>query len=340
LGVGEDGSISSATVELLVTEHWDARCLNNGLFYVRATSRPLIFFTTFLTQLYANPYTDNQNLFDAFLAHSTLDTAAPEMRPLLRYALLDLEKRFACAEGHMGNLEDLVTFHFWSSDSKTREVTKAEGDTSVDVADGGKERGKIRTRDGVERVEKVLSSKSELFHLFYGNISAMDSTEIPGEAGQFVARVRTPTPNWKGMCSVTAVGIEDLVDERMLQNNVPLVDWNKATEVAGVPGSSGSKVLDQSSATSSSGIANPTAVEGETPSMPYCAGAPVQDWVDAMRRIAELEDTSRLRVSAASALKSRLRRMDVGTLMVIKAYGDYGAERLSKELTAILVEAT
>merc|ERR1719454_314061 len=93
-----------ASVELLVTEHWDARCLNNGLFYVKATSRPLIFFTTFLTVLYVNPYTDNQNLFDAFLAHSTLDSSAPEARPILRYALLDIKHKFACAEGHSSSV--------------------------------------------------------------------------------------------------------------------------------------------------------------------------------------------------------------------------------------------
>ena len=46
-------------------------------------------------------------------------------------------------------------------------------------------------------------------------------------------QVRAPQPNWRGMCSVTAVGVEDLVDERLLQGENQLIDWKAATNVMG-----------------------------------------------------------------------------------------------------------
>jgi len=259
--------LSKAGIEVLVTEHWDARCLNNGIFYIRATHRPLVFFTLFLAQLYANPYADNQNLFDSFLAHSTIDSAVPQDRPLLRYTLLDIERRFACAEGHMADsANEIVTFHFWASDSRTREADDAEsvdGRTSARSleqvmqpasgggcgveAKGGDDRSsagglaandspddgpictRIRGRDGTERVAKVRATKAELFELFFGHGTGPPwSADVPVAAVEFIERVKSPPPKWKGMCSVTAVGIEDLVDERLLQGNQSVIDWEKA----------------------------------------------------------------------------------------------------------------
>eukprot|EP00438_Fugacium_kawagutii_P000863 Skav236643 [mRNA] locus=scaffold2983:33264:50894:- [translate_table: standard] len=160
----EESPLDYQGVEILVTEHWDARCLNNGLFYVRASYRTLIFFNLFLRQIYVNPYTDNQNLFDAFLSHSTTDAAVPDARPVLRYALLDIDQQFGCAEGHANNAEGqggLVTFHFWASDFRTREAAETEkGSPPSGQAAAG---GRIVARDGVERVEKIRAKKDELF---------------------------------------------------------------------------------------------------------------------------------------------------------------------------------
>merc|ERR1711972_684068 len=101
---------------MLVTEHWGARCINSGLFYVRAAHQPLAWFVVLLAELHQNPYVDNQNLFDTFLGHSTAFASTPSERPHLRYALLDIDSRFASLEGHVGPVEELMTFHFWSSD--------------------------------------------------------------------------------------------------------------------------------------------------------------------------------------------------------------------------------
>jgi len=315
------GDVASRGVELLVTEHWDARCLNNGLFYVRATHRPLQMFTVFLSQLYNNPYTDNQNLFDAFLAHSTLDSAAPDARPILRYALLDIHRTFACAEGHMGNISSLVSFHFWSSDFKTREVAKGqEEDSGVSVVHtSGSEsvRATIKTREGVEREAKTTATKADLFDMFLGPSATAGDGEAPLAGARFIEQVRYGAPpNWKGMCAVTAVGIEDLLDEKMLQNDQALPDW------VGV-----SKSLDHLEEAKAAENADATEVVPQP-----LQEIPLKDWVAALQRVAELEDNGLLKAGVATPLKARLRRQDVGYLMTIQAYHSYSWERLASEL--------
>ena len=177
-----ESALDHQGVEVLVTEHWDARCLNNGLFYVRATYRTLVFFALFLRQIYVNPYTDNQNLFDAFLAHSTVDSAVPEARPILNYALLDIENKFGCAEGHVseappGHEDGLATFHFWASDFRTREAAGEENSTAA----------RIVNRNGVERVAKVRAGKDDLFEIFFGPAAqAAYATGVPEAGAAFI----------------------------------------------------------------------------------------------------------------------------------------------------------
>ncbi|CAK0831766.1 unnamed protein product [Prorocentrum cordatum] len=311
-------------VEMLVTEHWDARCLNNGLFYVRATQRPLVFFTMFLTKLYVNPYTDNQNLFDSFLAHSTLDAAAPSSRPLLNYRLLDIERQFACAEGHLGSADSLVTFHFWSSDFKTREVAKVGHEAAGPPSPEG---GTIRMRDGTARTEKVTAGKAELFGLFLGG-GLPRSDGVPAEAADFIDRVRVPPPTWKGMCSVTAVGIEDLVDEKLLRGEQELVDWAAATAVSGAARGAALDDGDPAGPPAGEGVRGPAAelAEGD------CAGVPLAAWSDGLAAVAELEDASLLLAPEAAAVKALLRSRDVGCLLTVRAHQSRGAYRLAAEL--------
>ncbi|CAJ1393785.1 unnamed protein product [Effrenium voratum] len=294
-------------VEVLVTEHWDARCLNNGLFYVRASYRTLTFFTLFLKQIYVNPYTDNQNLFDAFLSHSTLDAAVPEARPVLRYALLDIDSKFGCAEGHMnkaspGDPDGLVTFHFWASDFRTRE---ASGEDT--------QRERIVARNGVERVEKVRAGKDQLFELFFGEEAQLGySSGVPAAGASFIEQARAPKPSWKGMCSVTAVGVEELVDERLIQGEQQLIDWQAATAVAATAEPLANDGLDAS---------------GRVP----CSGT-LEEWAEALRAVADAD----LDQAQVSALKSRLRSFDLGVLLTVRAFQPLGPQRLAQELRDVL----
>lgn len=201
----EESPLDYQGVEILVTEHWDARCLNNGLFYVRASYRTLIFFNLFLRQIYVNPYTDNQNLFDAFLSHSTTDAAVPDARPVLRYALLDIDQQFGCAEGHANSAEGqggLVTFHFWASDFRTREAAETEkgGSPPSGEATAAGPSGRIVARDGVERVEKIRAKKDELFEVFFSK-AAQDRAH----AGLGVFHVRLQSENCVGLAQYMSI---------------------------------------------------------------------------------------------------------------------------------------
>ncbi|CAE7448072.1 clpX [Symbiodinium sp. CCMP2592] len=314
-----ESALDHQGVEVLVTEHWDARCLNNGLFYVRATYRTLVFFALFLRQIYVNPYTDNQNLFDAFLAHSTVDSAVPEARPILNYALLDIENKFGCAEGHVneappGHEDGLATFHFWASDFRTREAAGEENSTAV----------RIVNRNGVERVAKVRAGKDDLFEIFFGPAAqAAYSKGVPEAGAAFIQQVRAPKPNWKGMCAVTAVGVEELVDERMLQGEQTLIDWQAATHVTETGPLEPVELSDPvSGATSACDRA------------PRCMDIPLEEWSSALKNVGELG--SFLEEAEMSQLKARLRSLDVGVLLTARAFGSVGQQTLARELREVL----
>eukprot|EP00927_Polykrikos_kofoidii_P055404 TRINITY_DN49664_c0_g1_i1.p1 TRINITY_DN49664_c0_g1~~TRINITY_DN49664_c0_g1_i1.p1 ORF type:complete len:926 (+),score=113.39 TRINITY_DN49664_c0_g1_i1:26-2803(+) len=343
--------------EILVTEHWDARCLNNGLFYVRATHRPLVFFALFLAQLFSNPYIDNQNLLDAYLVHSSFDSAAPEARPLLRYATLNIERHFACAEGYMGDPKDVVTFHFWSSDFRTREATEEDDETESEsggIADSRDIDGvpsRIKLRNGVERVPKPIATKAELFQLFFGgNVEEVtDGLAVPVAAATFFRRVRAPSPKWRGLCSTTGVGVEELVDERLLQGNESLVDWDSASAIPGgsldAPSSSTPVDTTHQSATALAPGTSDAAISQGSPAIkdsiigPSCAGIQQGVWVRALQRVADLEDANALMPSQAAQLKARLRRLDARSCLTVLAWDIHvSRERLALEVKALLAD--
>jgi len=179
--------------------------------------------------------------------------------------------------------------------------------------------------------------------MFFGEgAEAAEAGEVPKAGAAFIERVRAPPPNWKGMCSVTAVGIEDLVDEKMAKQSGVLLDWNKATAVSHARDEQASPAAMQNDelagkAAASSALAASSST-ADTSDGPQCVGIPMKDWVDSLRSVADLEDSSLLEKEEAAALKGRLRRLDVGTLLVVQAYGDYGRERLALELKSALLQ--
>merc|ERR1740129_452966 len=135
------------------------------------------------------------------------------------------------------------------------------------------------------------------------------------------------------MCSVTAVGIEELVDERLLQGDNKLFDWdtlggpNKIPDiVAPTPGAASTQAED---------LINAADKQGTAPCLP-CTEIPLQDWADALRAVADLGDASILEPWQAEALKGRLRRLDIGCLMTVQAFQSHGQQRLGRELQLIL----
>ncbi len=84
--VQETGSASSDLLpDIYVTEHYDALCLNSGVFFVRSNAKTLEFFLEFLRWQYEHVFADNQNGFDAFLRHSCADSYVPAKLPAITY---------------------------------------------------------------------------------------------------------------------------------------------------------------------------------------------------------------------------------------------------------------
>ena len=123
------------------------------------------------------------------------------------------------------------------------------------------------------------------------------------------------------MCSVTAVGVEELVDERLLQGEQPLIDWQAATRVVG-----------------ESEVESNEAKVGWTDKKDSALmGVSLDEWTDALQALGELGDAPEaaqagLDPTFLSTLKHRIRSLDVGTLLTIRAFRQYGHQRLAEEL--------
>lgn len=119
---------------------------------------------------------------------------------------------------------------------------------------------------------------------------------------------------------MTAVGVEDLVDERLLQGEHELIDWKAATNVMG-----------ENEETSTECVVKPK-----------CEGISLDEWTLALQAIAQLgeslvENPSKdLDLTQVAMLKQRLRALDVGTLLTVRAFNQYGPKRLAAELKELL----
>ena len=122
------------------------------------------------------------------------------------------------------------------------------------------------------------------------------------------------------MCAVTAVGVEELVDERMLQGEQTLIDWQAATQVVAAEpsGPSGPE---------------PTREESSCDRGPRCMDIPLVEWTMALETVGNLPT---LEESEAWQLKAHLRSLNVGVLLTVRAFVSYGAQRLAKELKEVL----
>ena len=164
-------------VDMLVTEHFNAKCINNGFFFIKSNARTLRWMVQFLHLLYTNVYSDNQNLFDAFLSHTLLDAFLPDL-PDIRYSLLSVTDRIVSAEGWNGNADAIVGFHFWASNYKLDEET---------------------------RQERVFVGKDALFKIFFRG------TDFDRKS--YLEAIRFPRPTNLTVCGVTSVGMDSLMEE-------------------------------------------------------------------------------------------------------------------------------
>ena len=67
-----------------------------------------------------------------------------------------------------------------------------------------------------------------------------------------------------------------------------------------------------------------------------CEGIPLDEWALALQAIAQLEGGEGLSLAEVVVLKQRIRSLDVGTLLTVRAFNRYGPSRLAKELKELL----
>ena len=68
-----------------------------------------------------------------------------------------------------------------------------------------------------------------------------------------------------------------------------------------------------------------------------CEGIPLDEWALALQAIAQLAEAGEgLSVAEVVVLKQRIRSLDVGTLLTVRAFNRYGPSRLAKELKELL----
>lgn len=96
-------------VDAVVSEHFHARCLNSGLFYVRASQASVLWMLRYLTWAHTWPLGAEQNIFDASLGHSAKHEpyAPPSVQvpgqsadcPAVTYRLMDVRREFLLSAG-------------------------------------------------------------------------------------------------------------------------------------------------------------------------------------------------------------------------------------------------
>ncbi|CAD7958365.1 unnamed protein product [Amoebophrya sp. A25] len=197
-----DSTSGSATTtsedlpDIYVTEHYDALCMNSGVFFVRASGRTLRFFLEFLRWQFDHVFADNQNGFDAMFQHSCADSYTPISFASagVTYGLLDVERSYLCAEGwHGPSVADAILFHFWTSDFDH----------------------KNKRRDG----STIRMKKKDYFQLFYGcdqvdetrkGVCLRDEREIVS----LLEDLRYPRFKILEKCAVMTTGINDLIEAK------------------------------------------------------------------------------------------------------------------------------
>eukprot|EP00928_Gymnodinium_smaydae_P037473 TRINITY_DN26004_c0_g1_i1.p1 TRINITY_DN26004_c0_g1~~TRINITY_DN26004_c0_g1_i1.p1 ORF type:complete len:689 (-),score=137.69 TRINITY_DN26004_c0_g1_i1:18-1814(-) len=143
--------------QMLVSTHFDADCLNNGIMYVQASSVTYRWLLKLTSWYYHHTYENAQRGINVFLNHSqgvmrNGVSFLPEDIPAVRYGVLDGAVQFAavCGKGWLGRLADMVAFHWCeaSFDAKWRDLNALYGASAsgslADVAANVMEKYKLR----------------------------------------------------------------------------------------------------------------------------------------------------------------------------------------------------
>jgi len=305
--------IPNEETDLYVTEHWNAKCLNNGLFYVRSNERTAEWFTKFMAWQYEYLFGDNQNGFDAFLKHSARDSFIPDDLPKITYKLLDVENQMISAEGWYGSRDNITLIHFWSSD--------------------------YLMRDGSTERKPESLKKSHLFRIFFNGTEA--------EKEEVLGILRYSRPLERNPCSVTSLGINELLTEHMPHVESMLPDFKQlelqrreAMEIRNrrLQEIAHTKEKEHRGVNNLESQREQQEVETAQVEGAHCA-AQVEEqpvFVEILKMIGQLEDIALLTVEHATSLKKLCRQYDRGLLMTFKAFHARPWPRLAVEMEILL----
>jgi len=291
-------------------------------------------FTKFMAWQYEYLFGDNQNGFDAFLKHSARDSFIPDDLPKITYKLLDVENQMISAEGWYGSRDNITLIHFWSSD--------------------------YLMRDGSTERKPESLKKSHLFRIFFNGTEA--------EKEEVLGILRYSRPLERNPCSVTSLGINELLTEHMPHVESMLPDFKqlelqrreameirnrrlqeiahtKEKEHRGVNNlESQREQREVERAQVHSGVNNLESqreqqeVETAQVEGAHCA-AQVEEqpvFVEILKMIGQLEDIALLTVEHATSLKKLCRQYDRGLLMTFKAFHARPWPRLAVEMEILL----
>ncbi|CAD7952130.1 unnamed protein product [Amoebophrya sp. A25] len=110
--------------EILITGSFASHCICNGVVYFKGTDRVVVWLLDVINWMYAHPYEHDQKCFAHWLDHTERVTFRPLPRsgPVPQWALLESVQKFVTAavvegNGWMGNVDDIVLFHWLHGDS-------------------------------------------------------------------------------------------------------------------------------------------------------------------------------------------------------------------------------
>merc|ERR1719296_276285 len=104
LASGVDGGEGT---DILVTDHFEFKTLNHGVFFVKASDRTLLWVVSYLRWLHMNPFTHDQNGWDAFLGHSIKFEAMAPTEIAVSHRVLDTAFEYITHTGWSGTPADI-----------------------------------------------------------------------------------------------------------------------------------------------------------------------------------------------------------------------------------------
>lgn len=250
---------------------------------MRSNERTTQWFLEFLRWQYEYIFGDNQNGFDAFLKHSARESFVPEL-PNVTYALLDVENQVISAEGWYGERNNITLLHFWSSD--------------------------YLMRDGTMEPKPDSLKKHHLFRIFFNGTDS--------EREEVLDILRYPRPEERNPCSVTSIGINELLNEHAPGVESMLPDF---------------KELEQQRREAME-IRNERVAEEERKRELEELTTP---FVEIMDTIGHMEDTALLDEANTRSLKKLCREANRGLLITFRAFKSRPLPRIARELEALLI---